>query len=188
MSYPLRRVVGVERYAVVDVETSGLSTRWNRLLQVAVVTVDGDTIVDEWASLVRLRWPWQRVGPRRIHGIGRRDLRHAPTLHEVMGEVARRVDGAVFVAHNLEFDQAFLDRASRKARVALRPEATLCTLTMSRRLDPDRELSHRLGDVASRYGVVNDRPHDALHDARTTALILPKLLADSGEASTADYE
>jgi DNA polymerase-3 subunit epsilon len=48
---------------------------------------------------------------------------------------------------------------------------------MSRRLDPDRELSHRLADVCTRYGVVLDRPHDALGDAEATASVLPHLLA-----------
>jgi DNA polymerase III epsilon subunit-like protein len=47
---------------------------------------------------------------------------------------------------------------------------------MSRRLDPERQLSHRLADVAERYGVALDRPHDALADAAATAAILPHLL------------
>lgn len=167
-------------YAVVDVETSGLSTRWHRLLQVAVVNVelvdDRIDIVGEWSSLVGRRWPWPRVGPSAVHGIGRRDLRDAPRLRPVLDELATRVRGTTLVAHNLDFDWAFLRRAARRHRVALEPADTLCTLTMSRALDPERTLSHRLSDVAGRYGIVNDRPHDALHDARTTAYVLPHLL------------
>ena len=71
-------VVALPRFAVVDIETSGLSLRRHRILQVAVVIVDDGVVVDEWSSLVKLRWPWQRVGPRRVHGIGRRQLRAAP--------------------------------------------------------------------------------------------------------------
>ncbi len=52
----------------------------------------------------------------------------------------------------------------------------LCTLRMSRRLDPDRQLSHRLTDVAERYGVALVNPHDALCDAEATAAVLPHLL------------
>jgi DNA polymerase-3 subunit epsilon len=51
---------------------------------------------------------------------------------------------------------------------------------MSRRLDPDRELSHRLGDVCERFGVALERPHDALGDAAATAAVLPHLLAAHG--------
>lgn len=166
------------RFAVVDIETSGLSTRRHRVLQVAVVTVEGGEVVDEWVSMIALRWPWpiHRVGPRRVHGIGRRDLRGAPKQAEVLAELATRLDGAVFTAHNVRFDWPFLVRAARQAGVELAPSARLCTLRMSRSLDPERTLSHRLGDVCDRYGISNDRPHDALHDARATAAALPHLL------------
>lgn len=181
------------RFAVVYVETSGLSTRRHRVLQVAVVTMHMDTvghgtIVDEWSSLVALRWPWQRVGPRRIHGISRRDLRGAPRQREVFAEFGRRLDGAVFTAHNVDFDWAFIERAARKSGTPFQPVAALCTLRLSRKLDPDRALSHRLTDVTQRYGVVNDRPHDALFDARATALVLPHLLQAHQVGSAADLD
>ncbi len=168
------------RFAVVDIETSGLSTRRHRILQIAVVTVEGGDVVDEWSSLIGLRWPWpiQRVGPRRVHGIGRKSLRGAPRQRVVIGELASRLDGAVFTAHNVRFDWPFIERAAREAGVAIVPAGRLCTLRLSRSLDPDRSLSHRLGDVCERYGISNDRPHDALHDARATAAALPHLLAE----------
>jgi DNA polymerase-3 subunit epsilon len=167
------------RFVVVDIETSGLDVRRHRILQVAAVTVVDGQVVDEWMSLVRLRW-WQRVGPRRVHGIARSQLRHAPELLHVLGELGARLDGAVFVAHNAGFDWSFLRRAAERAGGALPAVPRLCTLTLSRSLDPDRQLVHRLADVAERYGVVNGRPHDALHDARTTAAVLPHLLAAAG--------
>lgn len=181
-------MAGHPRFAVVDIETSGLSTRRHRILQIAVATVADGEIVDEWSSLVRLRWPWQRVGPRHVHGLERTQLRHAPPRDDVMAELAARIDGAVLCAHNVEFDLAFLERAARRSHVALRPTHTLCTLQLSRRLDPDRERSHRLADVCERYGVVIVRAHDARYDARATAEILPKLLADHGVTTAHDLE
>lgn len=166
------------RFAVVDIETSGLSTRRHRILQIAVVVVEHGQIVDEWASLVRLRWRFQRVGPRRLHGIDRASLRGAPRQRDVLAELARRLDGAVVTAHNVGFDWPFIARAARGAGVTLPAGPQLCTLRLSRSLDPERQLSHRLTDVCDRYGVTNARPHDALHDARATAEILPHLLAD----------
>ena len=53
---------------------------------------------------------------------------------------------------------------------------------LSRRLDPDRQLSHRLADLCARYDVALDRPHDALADAAATAAVLPHLLAAHGVA------
>ncbi len=172
-------------FAVVDLETSGLSTRRNRILQIGLVTVDASgTVVDQWSTLVGLRWPLQRVGPTRVHGITRASLRGAPRLDDALDELGRRVDGAVFTAHNADFDGAFLARAARR-RPATDPlrcglEHRLCTLRLSQRLDPERAMSHRLGDLCQRYGVALDRPHDALADAAATAAVLPHLLTANG--------
>ena len=174
------------RFAVVDIETSGLSTRRHRILQVAVVTVVDGEIADEWASLIALRWPLQRVGPRRVHGISRKHLRGAPSQAAVLTELAERLDGSVVTAHTVRVDWPFIERAARRSGVAIAAGERLCTLRMSRSLDPDRRLSHRLGDVCERYGISNDRPHDALHDARATAAALPYLLAEHEVTSSDD--
>ncbi len=167
------------RFAVVDVETSGLSSERHRLLQIGVVVVDASgTQLDRWSSFVRPRHRlWFRVGPHRIHGISRRSLRHAPTAGDVLDALIERLDGCVVVAHNAAFDLAFLHQAARRAGRVLPVPASLCTLSLSRRLDPDRRQSHRLGALCERYGVALDRPHDALADAEATAAVLPYLLA-----------
>jgi len=173
--------VTLPRFAVVDLETSGFSTRWHRILQIGLVTVESDgTVVDEWSTLVKLRWPLQRVGPTHVHGITRRTLKGAPALDDVLAEFGERLDGAILTAHNADFDSAFLRRAARR-RPADDPvrrslERPLCTLRMSRGLDPDRARSHRLGDLCEYYGVALDNPHNALADAAATAAILPHLL------------
>ena len=165
------------RFAVVDLETSGLSTRRHRILQIGVVTVEADGgVVDQWSTLVRLRWPLQRVGPTDIHGITRPMLRDAPRLDAVLTDLGKRLDGSMFTAHNAAFDSEFLMRAARR-RDGFDLGPRLCTLRMSRKLDPDRALSHRLGDVCERYGVALVNAHDALADATATAAVLPHLIA-----------
>lgn len=166
-------------FAVVDLETSGLSARRHRILQLGLVVVDADgDVLDRWSTLVRLRWPFSRVGPTHVHGLTRRSLRGAPPIDEALDTFTDRLGDALFTAHNAGFDGAFLDSATRRRRAAgddrLGPR--LCTLKMSRRLDPDRRLSHRLPDVCARYGVALDSPHDALADATATAAVLPHLL------------
>lgn len=167
------------RFAVVDIETSGLSVRHHRVLQVGVVTVDAaGRVLDRWGTLVRprSRW-WFRVGPRRIHGIDRRSLRRAPLAADVLDGLADRLDGAIVVAHNAAFDLPFLQAFAARERRTLPLGSALCTLTLSRSLDPERRQSHRLGDVCTRYGVTLSRAHDALADAEATAAVLPHLLA-----------
>ena len=180
-------------FAVVDLETSGLSSRRHRVLQIGVVVVTADgRVVDRWSSLVKLRWPFQREGPTEIHGITRTTLRGAPALDEALDELGRRIDGSIFTAHNAAFDAGFLARAARRRpptdAVRRGLETQLCTLRMSRRLDPDRQQSHRLADVCARYGVALERPHDALADAEATAAILPHLLRAHGVDDVDDRE
>lgn len=180
------------RFAVVDVETSGLSARSHRILQVAVVTARADgTIVDRWSSYIRPRWRWfVRLGPRHIHGIRRRDLRSAPPVEEVMHELAGRLDGTVVAAHNLAFDWEFLSQTSARSGAALPSCPRLCTLELSRSLvaaddaaplDADQpRVSHRLVDLCDRYGIALTNAHDALADAEATAGLLPHLLREAG--------
>jgi DNA polymerase-3 subunit epsilon len=196
------------RFAVVDVETSGLSSRSHRILQVAVVLARADgTVLDRWSSYVRPRWRWfARMGPTRIHGIRRRDVRRAPTADAVLVELGRRLDGAVLAAHNLRFDWGFLAQAADRARAPLPDGPKLCTLQLARSLPSlthddaaddsagggidhagsasPLHISNRLGDLCARYGVALTRAHDALADAEATALLLPFQLRDAGITTT----
>jgi len=168
------------RFGVVDLETTGLRIDRHRILQLGLVIVEHGRVIDQWSTYVKLRRPWQRLGPRHVHGIRRRDLRGAPRLVEALDELADRLDGAIFTAHNAAFDGGFLETAARAEGSRLRIGPRLCTLRLSRRLDPDRLLSHRLGDLCDRYGLTIERPHDALSDALATAEVLPRLLDAHG--------
>lgn len=182
-----------ERFAVVDVETSGLEAARHRVLQVGVVVVDADgTVLETYSTLVSGSNPWQRlfgsVGPTHIHGIRRRDLRRAPTTQVALTELARRLEGARFVAHNAPFDLGFLQAEARRVGTTLPIERALCTLRLSRLLDPDRQHSHRLGDLCARYGITIDKPHDALSDAEATAALLPHILRAHDIHDTSDLD
>ncbi len=170
--------ISSQRFAVVDVETSGLSIRRDHVLQVGVVVIDGSgTVLDRWSSLLAPRSRWLfRVGPTWLHGIRRRDVRRAPAAVTVMTELASKLSDARFVAHNAEFDVAFLRKAAKRAGVQLQLTDPVCTLRLSRQLDPQRTMSHRLGDLCERCGIHLAKPHDALADADATAAVLPFLL------------
>lgn len=177
-------------FAVVDVETSGMSARRHRILQLAVVRVDAHGAVSErWATYVRLPHPFARVGPTHIHGITRPMLRDAPALHEALEPLGEMLQGAVFTAHNASFDAEFIARAARRrSGTNVQLQQRLCTLRLSRRLDPDRQLSHRLADVCERYGVPLTNAHDALADAEATAAVLPHLLRAHHVTATEQLE
>ncbi|HEX9259575.1 MAG TPA: 3'-5' exonuclease [Acidimicrobiales bacterium] len=176
-----------QTFAVLDLETTGLSARRHRIVQVAVVRVDASgNVLDRWSTLVRK--PFLRpLGGRAIHGLRSAELRRAPRFKQVVPDLVRRLDGSVLVAHNVGFDWAFLSRALRRSGYAA-PDATrICTLKLSRSLDQERLLSHRLADVADRHGLANHRPHDALADAELTAALLPRLL-EANDAARLDVQ
>jgi DNA polymerase-3 subunit epsilon len=161
-------------------------------LQLAVVGVDlhpgGAVHTTEWSSMIRTRFPWDSVGPVHIHGIRRRSVLFAPPIRRVLGEFRQQISGRIFTAHNAAFDSAFLLAAAQRSGQTLALDPRLCTLELSRRLDPQKLLRHRLADIAERHGIPHDNPHDALEDARTTAAILPHLLTAHQITNLADLQ
>lgn len=175
-------VVATHRFAVIDTETTGLEPGSCRLLQVAVVLATGDgTIERRWSSYVRRRhWRPGRLGAWHIHGITRRHLRSGAPLVDVLATVAEMSRGATVLAHNAPFDLGFLRAEARRAGVEPLAGPAVCSLRLSRSLDPGRTRSHKLGDLAARAGVAPARVHDALADAIVTAEVLPHLLREAG--------
>ncbi|HEY1133072.1 MAG TPA: TerD family protein [Nocardioides sp.] len=155
-------------WALVDVETTGLSPQMHRVLSVACRTVEDDGRVSgEWSSLVD---PGCDPGPVHIHGITRERLRGAPPFEQVAEHLHRMVRGRVLVAHNAKFDHAFLQSESRRNGHDLPVDRRLCTLTASRRLDLPVE-NYRLASLARYWGVRQERAHDALDDVRVLSEI-----------------
>ncbi len=167
------------RFAVVDTETTGLSTDDDRVLQVGVVVVCGNGAVEkEFVTYVRrLTWGFGHVGAFHIHGITRRQLRGGIKPREALEKLNALISDCVFTAHNAKFDIGFLQSDSTRLQIPLKLTGPLCTLNLSRKLDPQRAMSHKLKDVAARFGKSTERPHDALTDAQLTAAVLPELLS-----------
>jgi DNA polymerase-3 subunit epsilon len=184
---PLTRPLAEQIFAVIDVETTGLRASRHRIVQVAVVTTRGDgTVLDRWSTLVNPPFGWVGASARSIHGLRHADLRQAPRFAAVAGELVGRLDGAVLCAHNAGFDWAFVRRALRRCGYATPHVARLCTMRLSRSLDPDRLRPHRLTDLCDRYGVALQQAHDALSDAEAAAALLPHLFAEAGASTLGD--
>ena len=88
--------------AFVDVETTGLSPREDRIREIGVVLVD-DGRVDRWTSLLRIS-PLDREGESE----SRADCTHTPRFQDVAADLARMLAGRLVVAHNARFDYGFL--------------------------------------------------------------------------------
>ncbi|GIJ44320.1 hypothetical protein Val02_12060 [Virgisporangium aliadipatigenens] len=162
------------RYAVVDVETTGLRPSADRVLQIAVIQLEADGSPGRsWSTLLD---PGIDPGPVHIHGLSRERLAGAPLFPSVVHHLAELLEGRVLVAHNARFDWRFLAAEARRALHPLPVTERLCTLALTRRLDlPVPSLS--LASLAAHWGVAQSRPHDAEDDTRVLAEILVHSLA-----------
>ncbi|MER5883995.1 TerD family protein [Streptomyces sp. NPDC001941] len=163
-------------WALVDVETSGLIARRDRVLSVAVVTIgpDGEQ-TDEFSTLLD---PGCDPGPVEVHGLTSEVLAGAPMFPEVAERLGAMLRDRVFVAHNAQFDYDFLAHEFARARLFLPVAQRLCTLALNRQLDPPTE-DMRLGTLAAHYGVPQAKAHDALDDTRVLAGIFRATLREA---------
>lgn len=173
-------------FTVVDVETTGSSpSRGDRITEIAAVQVSGGEIVGEFSSLVN---PGRPIPPwiSDLTGITAEMVRDAPEFGEVAGLVRERLEGRVFVAHNVPFDWRFVaDEMRRAASVA--PEGPrLCTLRLSRRALPDLPRKG-LDAMARYYDIEIDGRHRAAGDALATATLLGRLLEEADRRGVARW-
>jgi len=150
----------VERFAVVDVETTGFA-KTDRIVEVAVVMLSSTgELIDEWDTLVN---PERDVGPTHVHRVTASMVSAAPTFAEVSATLARRLDGAVLVAHNLPFDSQMLANEYERVGGALDPGRGVCTYRLT-----GQTLEH----AADAHGITLEGHHRALADARAAARLL----------------
>ncbi|NUK43106.1 DEDDh family exonuclease, partial [Streptomyces lunaelactis] len=152
-------------YAVVDVETTGLA-RDDRIVSAAVYRLDarGD-VEDHWYTLVN---PERDPGPVWIHGLTSDVLEGAPLFGDIAAEFSERLDGRVLVAHNAIFDWSMIAREYARAERAAPTRQRLCTIALSKELRLPLP-NHKLESLAAHFGVVQQRAHHALDDARVLA-------------------
>ncbi|MFD8058707.1 exonuclease domain-containing protein [Streptomyces cyaneofuscatus] len=162
LSSPSRDVSGLRDYAfdwaLVDVETSGVIARRDRVLSVAVVTIGPDgKQTGEFSTLLN---PGCDPGPVHVHGLTAERLLGAPTFEQVAGRIGALLQDRVMVAHNAQFDYDFLANEFARARLYLPVSQRLCTLALNRQVDPPAA-DMKLGTLAAHYGVPQTRAHDA---------------------------
>jgi single-stranded-DNA-specific exonuclease len=163
-----------EDLIVVDLETSGLEADSCEILEVAAVRFRRGLERDVFHSLVR---PTRSVPPEAvaIHGLDEAALAEARPLAAVLPELLHFLGSRKVVAHNAEFDAAFLDRACRRLLGTGFPNRTDCTRNRARALFPELP-SHSLASLCRHFEIDCERFHRALQDARATGELYYRLL------------
>ncbi len=160
-------------FAVTDIETTGGSIAHGRITEIAIVLTDGKQIIDRYTSLVN---PQQLIPPNitALTGITNDMVAEAPLFHEIIPKIDEFTKGAIFVAHNVNFDYGFIRESYNRAGERFQRKK-LCTVRLSRKIIPGYP-SYSLGKLCQQIGIPLKDRHRALGDADATALLLHVLI------------
>ncbi|WP_295644266.1 exonuclease domain-containing protein [uncultured Corynebacterium sp.] len=170
-----------QRYAVIDLETTGFS-KTDRVIEIGVVLLDQAGNVERtWETIVQ---PNRDIPNSFVHKLTPSHLVHAPQFEEIAEELAEILHGRTIIAHNAPFDIRFLTTEFERIGVALPAYGAWVhdTLPLCRQCFPGTNGS--LEKVAKLLGITNDRPHAALADALATAEIYRHLRNDLGRVAS----
>lgn len=154
------------KFAIVDVETTGLDPNVDRVVEIACIVMQGGKQYESFSSLVNPRCPIPPIASA-IHHITDRAVQGAPPIELLEPTLRRLTDSAVVVAHNAAFDLGFLP--------VLADRPALCTARLAMRVLPDAP--NYKNQVLRYYLGIDDlpadvSPHRALGDVEVTARIL----------------
>ncbi len=165
-------------YAIIDIETTGGSSRLEKITEIAVFLHDGEKITGEFVTLLD---PERNIPYfiTNLTGITNEMVENAPKFYEVARKLIELTEGRTFVAHNARFDYSFI-REEFKSLGYNYKRKILDTVALSRKLFPGYR-SYGLGNICRELGItINDR-HRAAGDALATVKLFEMCLSRETE-------
>ena len=161
-------------FSVLDVETTGLSARNNRVIEIGIVKVKNLKIIDRFSTLINpgCDIPYFIT---QFTGIANSDVAYSPSFYDTVEDIEDFIGNSIISGHNLSFDEGFLSYEFIRNGFEPLSNLTVCTLKLSRKAFPSLK-SKSLGSVSEYLGIKNRDSHRALSDAEATAQILIKLI------------
>ena len=157
--------------AVIDVETTGLDAKNDRVIEIGIVHMRAGKLLESWGQLID---PEREIPPEvvKLTGIQPEDCKGQPTFASMAAEIRSRLEGRVVVAYNLEFDRSFVTEELRRAGSTWPDGPALDPLVFARELQASQGGSKRLGKVAERLGIELLEAHRAVNDAEVAGKVL----------------
>ncbi len=153
----------------IDLETTGLYHEQDVIIEIGAVKFAGSEVIDTFASLVSINMslPY-RI--QRLTGIRPDELRSAPPLSSLHGQLRTFLGDAPLVGHNVGFDVAFLQKVGLARRNPLIDTWELASLLLP------NQPNYSLGALGEALGIPADVRHRALADAQQTRELFLLLL------------
>ena len=165
---PLTPVDFDEPWVALDLETTGLDSKKDKVIEIGAVKFIGDRVLDTLQTFVN---PKRRLSAfiREYTGITQRDVSGAPSFQEAAARLTEFVGASPVVGHNVGFDLGFLEAGG-----VMLPNARCDTYDLAFVLLPSAG-AYNLGSLAKALGVPSGRAHRADADAAMVHGVFRKL-------------
>ena len=154
-------------FVVFDLETFGLNSHKNEIIEIGAIKLKGTRIVDTFSSFVNPN----KIIPKKISElthITQDMVDNAPTIEDVLPKFLEFTKDAVMVAHNSAFDMGFIRRDAKKYMGIDYKPPVIDTLQMARDLYPDLK-GYNLDRLNKTFKLSLENHHRAIDDAQSTA-------------------
>lgn len=174
----------LEDYVCVDLETTGLNPKADRIIEIGAVKVENGICTGSFETFVN---PGRLLSDyvSELTGITDAVLKEAPDITEVLGGLLGFVGDAVLLGHSVLFDFSFIKKAAVNQKLSFERQG-IDTLKIARRYLPD--LESRSLDFLCGYYKIPHKAHRALEDAKATCALYDRLWQDFGEREDAQKQ
>jgi len=161
-----------QEYVILDLETTGLSSLSDEIVEIGALLVKNFVPVKKFHSLIRTSRPIPPSATQ-IHGITDAMVQEAPSLAEVLPDLARWIGRRTIVAHNARFDMGFLNAAYEKILGQSFDNTSIDTLALSREIF--QLPSHSLTALVKELRIESVNTHRAMADCMATLSLFQKI-------------
>lgn len=166
-------------YVVFDIETTGLSAAYDKIIELSAVKMQKGNVIGEFSEFIDPGFPLSETTVN-LTSITDADVRGSKTEKDVIQAFDEFCGDAILVGHNVTFDVGFVNEARVRYDYSTLPNVIIDTLTLARFLYPNMR-SYRLNTLAKHFNVVLEHHHRAIYDAETTGHLNHLFLADAAK-------
>lgn len=160
-------------YCVLDLETTGISFRTEKITEIGIMKVKNGQVIDEFECFVNPEKPIPDEVVEITH-ITDDMVKDAETIDIVMPKVLEFIGEDVIVAHNADFDVGFLKYNCELLGLKL-DNTYIDTLRLAKDLFPDFK-RFKLGIIADKLNIKVEVAHRALDDVDTLVKVFNVML------------
>lgn len=174
----------VPDYVVFDLETTGTSPEYDKVVEISAVRVRNGQVESEFSKLVNpeMQIPFYAS---EVNGITDDMVKGAPTFDSALKDFLDFIGDDVLVGHNIHsFDMKFIYRDTNKYFGKTINNNYVDTLPLSRAYLPEL-FSHTLTSLAQHYKISPDGAHRALNDCRMNQQVFERLALEIKNPSEA---